>query len=364
MKIVSLKDIAERVGVSRMTVSCALRNSPRVRKETAARIRAVARQLGYAPDPRLAAVMAGVRNAKRKADEPIAWLNANQNALAYRDYPWLAPYRQGAAERCAELGYKLDEFWLREAGMTDRRMSSILASRGIRGVVVCPAVLPDITHLRLDWKQFACASFETAVLIPRLHRVAPDYHYNILLALKMLRRLGHRRIGLFLHRQEERRSHHTYLASFRYFQSGIPSDEHVEPLIYDPFDKAALFKWLDRARPDVVLGHHSKLVSWMEESGRRVPEDIGVAHLSLDGDCEDWAGIWQHKRRIGAQTIELLVSMLQNGRFDLPDIAYETNVPGEWRHGKTLRRRDAPIVPGRDAGDKYRPKRAGKGAGS
>lgn len=340
MKIVSLKDIAERVGVSRMTVSCALRNSPRVKKETAEHIRAVARQIGYAPDPKLAAAMTSVRNTKRKALEPIAWLNANQNARAYHDYTWLAPYRLGAAERCVELGYKLDEFWMRERGMTDRRMSSILSSRGIRGVVLCPAVLPEITHLRLDWKQFACASFETAMLVPRVHRVAPDYHYNILLALKMLRRLGYRRIGLFLHRQEERRSHHTYLASFRYFQSGIPANEHVEPLIYpDPFDKRMLFEWLDRVKPDVVLGHHSKLVTWMVESGRRVPDDIGVAHLSLDGDCEDWAGILQHKHRIGAQTIELLVSMIQNSRFDLPDIAHETHIPGEWRHGKTLLRR-------------------------
>ena len=337
MNRISLKDIAERAGVSRMTVSCALRNSPRVRKETARHILKIASEMGYAPDPRVATVMAGVRGAKRKTLEPIAWLNANQNARAYRDYTWLAPYRIGAAERCAELGYKLDEFWLREPGMTDRRMSSILLSRGIRGLVVCPAVLPDITHLRLEWRHFAAVSFETAVLLPRLHRVAPDYYYNILLALKMLRRIGYRRIGLFLHRQEERRSHHTYVAGLRYFQSGIPPEEQTRPLIYSPFDKAALFSWLDAEKPDVVLGHHSMLVSWLTESGRRVPEDIGVAHLSLDGDCEDWAGIWQHKQRIGAQTAEQLISMIQNNRLGLPDLAYQTLVPGEWRHGKTLR---------------------------
>lgn len=338
MKTVSLKHIAERTGVSRMTVSAALRNSPRVRPETARRVRAAAEALGYAPDPRIAATMAAVRSAKRKSLEPIAWLNANANARAYHDYTWLAPYRLGAAERCAELGYRLDEFWLRQPDMTDKRISSILQNRGIRGVVVCPAVLPEITHLRLDWRHFASVSFETAVLAPRLHRVAPDYHYNILLALKMLRRLRYRRIGLFLHRQENRRSHHSYLAAFRYFQSGIPKSEHVSPLIYDPFDKAEFDRWLEEARPDVVLGHHSKLVSWIQETGRRVPADLGVAHLSLDGDCEDWGGIWQHKHRIGAQTVEQLVSMIQNNRLGLPDIAYETLVPGEWRHGKTLRR--------------------------
>ena len=322
-----------------MTVSCALRNSPRVNKETAKRILAVAKALGYAPDPRLAATMAAVRSTKKKSLEPIAWLNANENSRAYHDYAWLAPYRLGAAERCAELGYRLEEFWLREPGMSNRRISSILQHRGICGVVVCPAVLPEITHLRLEWRHFAAVSFETAVLVPRLHRVAPDYHYNILLALKMLRRLGYRRIGLFLHRQEDRRSHHTYLAGFRYFQASIPTSQHVPPLIYnDPFDKTLLHRWLDEARPDAVIGHHSKLVTWIRETGRRVPEDIGVAHLALDGDCEDWAGIWQHKFRIGAQTIEQLVSMIQNNRLGLPDISYETSIPGEWRHGNTLLR--------------------------
>lgn len=342
MKPVSLKDIAEIAGVSRMTVSCALRHSPRVKEETAERIWAVARQLGYAPDPQLTAAMAGVRATKKKALEPLAWLNANQNARAYHEYRWLVPYREGAEERCAELGYKLDEFWLREPGMTDRRMSSILQHRGIRGVVVCPAVLPEITHLHLDWKQFASVSFEATVLVPHLHRVAPNYHYNILLGLKMLRRMGYRRIGLFLHRQEDRRSRHSYLSGYSFFQTGIPADERIDPFIYSPFDKPALFHWLDGVKPDVVLGHHSQLITWMEESGRRVPEDIGVAHLSLDGDCEDWGGIWQHKRRIGAQVAEQLISMIQNNRFGLPDLPYETLVPGEWRYGKTLHTKTRP----------------------
>lgn len=89
-----------------------------------------------------------------------------------------------------------------------------------------------------------------------------------------------------------------------------------------------------------MLGHHSKLVEWVRKSGRRVPEDIGVAHLALDGDCEDWAGIWQDKFLIGAQTIEQLASMIQHNRLGPPQIAYETSIPGEWRHGNTLRRHD------------------------
>jgi len=336
MNKVSLKQIAERAGVSRMTVSCALKNSPRVKPETAQRIGAIARELGYSPDPRIAATMARVRDAKHKDLQPLAWINANADRRAFHKHKWLAPFLDGAKERCAELGYRLDEFWLREPGMTEKRLSSIIAHRGISGVIVTPT-LPSITHLRLDWRQFASVSFESAILVPRLHHVSPDYYYNIMLTLKMLRRLGYRRIGLCLQQLEARRSHHTYQAALRLFHSGIPQEDRTPSLIFRPFDFGEFNHWLDTARPDVVIGHHSRMLDWLAEAGRRVPDDIGVAHLSLDGDCENWAGIWQHKQRIGAQAVEQLVSMLQNNRIGLPDLAYETLIPGAWRFGKTLR---------------------------
>ncbi|MDR1010871.1 MAG: LacI family transcriptional regulator [Opitutaceae bacterium] len=333
---VTLRDIAERVGLSRMSVSCALRHSPRVKKETAERIWAVARELGYSPDPRMAAAMTRVRDTKFKTLEPVAWLNGNLNAHAYSEYTWLAPYREGAAERCMELGYKLDDFWLREPGMTDRRMSSILENRGIRGVIVCPSVLPYVPRLRLEWRHFSSVSLETAVLAPHLHRVEADYYHNIQVALKVLRRIGYRRIGLFLQNQEQQRSRHKYIAGLLYFQSGIPARERVPYCGYKLFDPGILKAWLDRTKPDVVLAHHSKVLASVRDFGFRVPREIGVAHLSLDGDCEDWAGIWKHKRLIGAQAAEQLVSMIQNQRKGLPEVACETLVPGEWRHGKTL----------------------------
>ncbi|HEU0038551.1 MAG TPA: LacI family DNA-binding transcriptional regulator, partial [Verrucomicrobiae bacterium] len=48
--MVRLKDIAERVGVSIMTVSKALRDEPDVSADTKGRIKLVAEQMGYVPD--------------------------------------------------------------------------------------------------------------------------------------------------------------------------------------------------------------------------------------------------------------------------------------------------------------------------
>jgi len=48
--MVRLKDIAERLGVSIMTVSKALRDEPDVSAETKTRIKLLAQQMGYVPD--------------------------------------------------------------------------------------------------------------------------------------------------------------------------------------------------------------------------------------------------------------------------------------------------------------------------
>ncbi|AHF89056.1 LacI family transcriptional regulator [Opitutaceae bacterium TAV5] len=335
---ISLGEIARQAGVSRMTVSCALRNVGRVKPETAVRIGEIARSLGYSPDPRMAMTMSRVRDAKKKELLPLAWLHASENGRAYHDYKWLSPYMEGAKERCDELGYKLDELWLGAPGMTEGRMSSIIVNRGIRGVIVSPSI-PELRRLRLDWRKFASVSFETAMLSPGLHRAVPDYYHNITLALKMLRRSGYRRIGLCVQLLEARRSHHTYLGSLHYFQSAIPDAERVRPLVCNPLAAEELKAWVNREKPDAVIAHHSRIIEWLGSAGLRVPEDIGVAHLALDDDCADWAGIWQHKRRIGAQAVEQVVSMIHNNRTGVPDVAYETLIPGEWRFGWTLRKR-------------------------
>ena len=47
----TIKDIAERAGVSRTAVSFAFNDPSRLAEQTRERIRAVAAQLGYSPDP-------------------------------------------------------------------------------------------------------------------------------------------------------------------------------------------------------------------------------------------------------------------------------------------------------------------------
>src|SRR4051812_9101251 len=59
--IPSLEQIAQRAHVSRSTVSRVMRHDPRISPETAARVRAAAKELDYRPNPLLSTLMERVR---------------------------------------------------------------------------------------------------------------------------------------------------------------------------------------------------------------------------------------------------------------------------------------------------------------
>ena len=106
-KVVSLGDIATAAGVSRMTVSFALRNRPEVSEKTRSKITRIARKLGYVPDARLALRMQQVRDTKTRERLPIAWLDLNGEKGVWRTEKSSAPYLLGAREQCEALGYEL-----------------------------------------------------------------------------------------------------------------------------------------------------------------------------------------------------------------------------------------------------------------
>jgi len=89
-----LKDIAERAGVSVMTVSKALRDAPDVSATTKARIKALAQQLGYVPD----STAQGLRNRTTKLFGVAVPSCAD---------PFIARVVLAIEERASELGYDL-----------------------------------------------------------------------------------------------------------------------------------------------------------------------------------------------------------------------------------------------------------------
>jgi LacI family transcriptional regulator len=347
---IGLASIAKLAGVSTSAVSLALQNRPGVSVETRERIVRIAKEQGYAPDARLTSLMAGVRDARSKELLPIAWLNTAWRKDAWQCYRFHTPVIEGARERARELGYRLDDIWCHEPGLTMKRLAKTLYQRGIEGVIVTfPA-----RHLRLDWNHLVGVAIGATLLAPALHRIVPDLPFNLQLAVKSLKRLGYRRIGICLTPEIGSAAHNAVHALAQELHSSAGRTEKVPPLFHKPLTyyetiklqdhgaakkQAEMISWCRRYQPEVIIGHDDRLVSWARAGGLRVPEDVGIVHLAVDDDVLDWAGIHSRRREMGGTAVEWLVSMMQNRRFGLPKTPVDISIRGSWQNGRTVVRR-------------------------
>jgi LacI family transcriptional regulator len=334
---VSVRDVAKAAGISKSAASYALRNDPNTSKKTRERVWRIAKKLGYSRDPELDVWMTKVRGSKTKGLLTIAWLNTHTTP-SFRDHSFLSPYLEGAESRCFELGYKLEEIWLRQPGLTQKGISRILYHRGIDGLIVGHPT----GHLSIDFNRLAAVCLEGSLLIPRLHRVCTNLTYNLTLAIRSVRRLGYQRIGVCLTDQVDQFSHHLIRSTLHYLGSATPDNNLVEPLFHpnvggEGAKGPQVSKWIKKTKPDVVICHDNRMLQWIKELGHKVPEEIALVHLALDDDVLDWAGIYSNRRIIGRTAAELVISQIQNRQVGVPEVAWEILLTGAWRNGWTLR---------------------------
>lgn len=135
----TMNDVAARAGCARATVSLALRSDPRITAATKKRVLAAAHQLGYQPNPLVAALMTTRRMRRVTARHTVlAFVTTHPAAESWRNHPGYVSFFTGARQRAVELGYALEEFPLRAPGMNPRRYQQILRARNIHGVLVRP----------------------------------------------------------------------------------------------------------------------------------------------------------------------------------------------------------------------------------
>ncbi len=132
---VTLRSIAGVLNLHHSTVSRALKNDRRIPPETRERVLKATRELGYQPDPMLSALMTyrKSRATRERYRATLGWITNYPTKDGWREYEKNAYFR-GATRRAHELGYMLEEFWLAEPGLTQKRAIQILEARNIHGL--------------------------------------------------------------------------------------------------------------------------------------------------------------------------------------------------------------------------------------
>ncbi len=333
----TLRSLAKVLGLSRTTVSDALRGSPRVDPNTAQRVKKAAREAGYRRNPLAGALMSELRRSRGSAFRGVlAAVDFNEPDRPEAAARFHRELQAGAETRAVELGFKVEKFTVGHAGVSVQRLDSILQSRGIHGVILLPAwAEPDLTNL--DWSRFAGVYTDYIIERPALHAVCSDHYRSMLAAMQRLVALGYQRPGLFLQRHHDERLQYRWGAAFRTFQENNPGLGQIPTLIFDTVNQPEFSKWFRRHKPDVVLGHHTEAIAWMEECGAKVPATHGFVALNVLMKTRPCAGLDLQPRTLGARATELLIAQLQRNETGIPEWPSTTTIPARWVDGPTLR---------------------------
>jgi LacI family transcriptional regulator len=194
MSRVTLLDIAKNSGVSKATVSLALRNNPESSTQTRTKIKKLAQSMGYRPDPSLSKIAASRWKGTHSTDRPalafVASLHPDhlgllpEEALLHptpyilEDNPpdwvvYLSGYEhfRGAHQRADQLGYTIT-YHLYKKGDNLKSLCHSLYHRGVQGIMVSPIFERKFID-EFEWKYFACVSVADHYYIPSTDLVVP-----------------------------------------------------------------------------------------------------------------------------------------------------------------------------------------------
>jgi LacI family transcriptional regulator len=331
----TLRDIAQRAGCHYSTVSLALRAHPRIPVTTRVRIKEIAHELGYKPDAMLAALCA-YRRQKPTFDRRgvIAWLTNHRTESGWRNSACNRDYFEGASTRAAERGYGLECFWLAAPRMTGARMSQILWTRNIQGLLLPPQ--EELCSIDIAWHRFSAVTFGYTLIEPKLHLVSNHEYRTMGKLFSELQQRSYQRLGLVNRRDHDERVDHNWLAAYLVEQNQLHRKNRLPPLILDRWDDRAFLAWYSAHRPDAIVTRLPEVLVSLRMAGQRVPADVGVAFHSLDEGRKGLSGMKKNSFQIGVMAIDLLIDMLYRNERGIPAIPYHLMVEGSWCEGTTL----------------------------
>lgn len=339
MKTATVRSIALSCGVSRTTAALALKNSSLVSPTTRLLVQKEAQSCGYKADAQITKLMTYLRKGQfNRSLCNLAWINGSERKNEWSAVLWSKELFHGAQERALELGYAIDEIWLRDPNFNPSKMNTLLRARGVEGLLL-PQMFQSVA-VKYPWKNLHSVILLEPRAEPCMHRVNFDANYNIQLALTELIHLGYTRPALAVEHYSDSRSGFAYSAQMMIDHLEFFSHKLLKPYWGGLGEKSqeVFLKWFKKERPDVLLVCNNEWISFLKKLNIQVPKDLGLCHLEASLDVSDWAGVNPRRRLVGAAAVDILTSHLSRGEKGSPPYPKEVLIKGIWQTGKTVQK--------------------------
>jgi len=331
----SINTLARALGLSRTTISDALRGKGRVSPATIRRVQQAAKAIGYRPNPLVATVLGAINRATRAPFRgALAVIDICEQGHPHGPFP--RELVAGAKARALEMGFSVAEFSVGEDQLSWPRIDTILQARGVLGAIILPTWFePDISAL--DWSKYAGIYTDYVSAGPELHSVCCDHYGSMLALLDTLAARGYRRPGLLLQRRRDERIGRRQSAAFCAFQSARAARDFIPPLITTEVPELAteFAPWFRAHRPDVVLSHFVETRDWIRACAPAVPP--GFVLLNILHKTFPCAALDLQPRILGARAAEMVVGQILRNEFGVPAWPSRTTVQARFVDGPTVR---------------------------
>lgn len=311
----TLQDIADRLRVSRTTVSLALRDHPRISGPTKSKIFSLAKRMGYEPD-RVARSLATGHSSL------IGVMVPDSTNVYYSEVI------RGIEEAANLAGYSV----VLANGSYDlaveaRRIQEMIQLR-VAGVIAAPAFRTEKPKLNEFWNGLRSSNFPLVLLNRQLrpaifHQVSADNLTGMQLAVEAVASLGHRRVA-YLYGKRRTVPANQRLAAFRSYARQHHFDGDRALLV--PCDigprggyEACREIWSRvKRKPTAIMtlsdAEAFGVLRFLKERGLQVPQDVSV--MGFDGfELADYATttlstVATPMHEIGMQAVEILIHVL------------------------------------------------------
>ncbi len=319
----SLKDIAARLGVSIATVSRALRNSPEIGQEMKERVKALAKQMNYRPNP-------FAQSLRLEAPKMIGVVVPNLVTHYY------AAVLDGIEEEARRAGYSVISANSHESVADEQEAIDNFVSLHVEGIIACLSQeTTDYSHFEeISQMGIPLVFFGRTCLTDRFSSVTANGDEAAQQATQHLIDTGSRRIA-FLggpnHLDMVRRRKHGYLEALR--ENRIPIDRELVVagrIDYDEAKEATVRLLSGSNRPDAILAFNDIITfaafTAIKQLGLRIPDDVALIGFTDDLHAQyvtpRMSAIADQSRLMGITACELL---LKNIAGD--DTVYRKIVP-------------------------------------